>query len=935
MARADWGASSGDLSGTFRSLIDYIESRAQSATQSAVNQSKAEQSAQDSDTYDQWQNGLIDDKTWLAYIKQRLDATASDVDPKDHQQWVETYRQMSTKIADDSAESAYKSGDITLNQLVAHYQDRLSGLKKNSDEFRNVQSHYWDLVDKRDGQIINDKSMALVAKIERGQASYSQLLAFYQDMLKNVRSSSPLVEQIKQQIQNIKDVVDGVSGGSGGGGGGGGGGSASSKAAAEATKYMSQANSAVVKMYRTGNVFVPGGPNVVQSTFDLFNVKDTTTQIMYALEADNRTIEDMMGRWGDSPDVPFLTDPRTGEQINNTAENRSYIHNQAIRTYDYRAALSDAAGKYAQAAGIRAAEYGYITKTMQKDNSIAAKDFIQTAQQAWFERVTAATNNPDPTAALEDIITASKDYGDTAAAILGERTVKTHGVTKGTEDTGAPTTVKLPSQLFTEQQVDQETRDGLKYAEEFTALLADKTITADEKYTALSKLVDSRPTNFWLTSDELKGLIGNRAGKTDPPTGFLGVMDASNGVTLSLMQQSNPAAAVQMQIDSGGTAVPYTYVSLSDGSIKALPDSQVSAALGLDTPDFRTSGQAKPIFESVGGRVVAVWHAPHVIDTPKAWQDKNNKWVTDQTVRDKVGTNDPQAIADAGYHQEAIPELANWASLTDSAGRVWYVDPADGHMTLTPPFTTGATPGLSSLVIKDGKLNLERHQFSADGEYIAGVGPGVSMREAQDAADAAIQSGSIDLNQYHSRDANNNVSFDPLDPSKVYTQYWTPADQSMLEYSNFETNRAAALTDQQRLDQQTSLLHQKTLLMRHVAQQDYLDQTMSKQQQLQFQKMNPDVNPYDYAQGQLQKTAQSLGLTIGRNIPKGVDITGGAPPVMQPSKAPTVAPVTLNDVLPPGITRSSSPSPIPQPVDNPFTRTLTNKPKSTGFQEGY
>ena len=97
MGRADWGGG-GDLSGLFVSLREDWANRVQASVNRDISRSAEQRAADDADAYDQWNNGLMSDEEWLAYIQGRVEATAGD--PKEHEQWVETYRKHRTAIED-------------------------------------------------------------------------------------------------------------------------------------------------------------------------------------------------------------------------------------------------------------------------------------------------------------------------------------------------------------------------------------------------------------------------------------------------------------------------------------------------------------------------------------------------------------------------------------------------------------------------------------------------------------------------------------------------------------------------------------------------------------------------------------------------------------------------------------------------------------------
>lgn len=77
---------SGDYSGYFSSLY-----------QGQQQEAKAKQDAEDQDALDRWENGLMADDEWLAYIANRI---VAETDPKRKQKWVTAQRKYTTVIAE-------------------------------------------------------------------------------------------------------------------------------------------------------------------------------------------------------------------------------------------------------------------------------------------------------------------------------------------------------------------------------------------------------------------------------------------------------------------------------------------------------------------------------------------------------------------------------------------------------------------------------------------------------------------------------------------------------------------------------------------------------------------------------------------------------------------------------------------------------------------
>jgi cell fate (sporulation/competence/biofilm development) regulator YlbF (YheA/YmcA/DUF963 family) len=172
---------------------------------SAVRSNKnAVQAAADQDAFDQWQNGLMDDQTWLAYIATRISQTASD--PTQHEKWVTAQRKYVTQIADNQAEFAYQNGG-NIGDLITYYTRKMGGLNSGSQEYRNVQLRLNDLMDTRSANDITDGSQRIQDQINAGTASYSDLLRFYRDHLSALRPSSALYKQVTSEIEKVTETL--------------------------------------------------------------------------------------------------------------------------------------------------------------------------------------------------------------------------------------------------------------------------------------------------------------------------------------------------------------------------------------------------------------------------------------------------------------------------------------------------------------------------------------------------------------------------------------------------------------------------------------------------------------------------------------------------------------------------------------------------------
>lgn len=753
MPMKDWGGG-GDLSGLFGNLIDVFQDRAEASANRQIRQSEEDAAAQDAETYDQWINGIISDGEWLEYIEQRREDTAGD--PERRQQWDEAYRKHSQAIEDGQLESAYQAGDISIHDLISHYNTRMMEVEKNSPEYRENADRYYNLVDQRDADYIDEQSMRIVDGIERGRNTYRDLLNFYQTMAGKVRSTSPLRSQINRQITNIRQIVDGIGGGSSGGGGGVGGGSRGGRrsrggygeggSSTDLPDVLARTNQAVSDYYRTGNVFVPTGEAVVQSVFERFDIEATTTAILNGMEADSRYIEQMMENWKADPDNPTL---RTafGQELPNTPEMRWAIYNQAIANYDYRAQLVHGLGTKAdQAAMIDIARTNFVEKFMQADNSIAQEDYWATRREMFNQSINLASAQNDPILAGQMLENAGRAFSRDAGRLITRN-----------------------DRVLEELQLDDKFIGELRYAQQFGEFIRSaKNMDAEEILTVGSMLLDQRPENFYLTSDRIADIVGTTEGATG--SGLAGQAAARDGYNATLAVRRGEFANVE----------PWVYVARPGESAPTLvKKSEVANFLNLENGDW--SDQVRPFAERTpGGSAVIVYRALETYDPPQWYKDEDGDWVDYDEVA-KLGRN-IQALAEKGYTLAPVEELAAWRTVTDNRGMTWYVDPEDGQLYERLPYRAGINGSFDvSDLIKDGKLNLERVQ-GAEG-LVMGVGRGISLRWAQELAVDAAASGEIDMSIYHPRDvATGLAAFDPMSPDNLMGMYWSEADAARKKY---------------------------------------------------------------------------------------------------------------------------------------------------------
>lgn len=872
----DWGGGR-ELSGLFEGLTDQFLSTVEAAKNRQIRQSKEDQAAEDAETYDKWINGMLSDEEWLAYMQRRMDESVGD--KQEHQQWVEAFNKHSRAIEDGQIEAAYQAGDISIHDLIAHYNTRMSSSEINSPEHRELQDRYYTLVDQRDADYIDQQSMVIVDKIERGQASYGELLNFYEGMLSKVRSSSPLRSQIQRQIVNIRQVVDGVTGGRGGSGGGGGRGSGGTGPA----ESIAIANDKITEMYRLGNVFVPTGDSVVRSVFDMFDIENTEDSILKGMEADSRYIEEMMADWKENPNDTVL---RTlfGQNLPNTPETRWMIHNQAIATYDMRAAMLNAMGKPDDAALVQGHRDDYVEDIMQADNSIAAETMWAVNREVFNQSVNLAASVTEPNIAMDMYRRAGKTFSQSAQRFIG-----------------------TSNRALPEFKLDDDMLGQLDFANQLGQLFENaQSMAPEEILTQASMLVDTRPEGFWLDASQITNLIGNVDGATG--SGLVGQVAAKEGYRATEDLRAGRPAEVE----------PWVYVARpGESSPRLVKQSQAAAYLGIEDGDWMA--QTRPFAERVNirERPVIVYRAMEAMPSPQWFRDAKGRWVTGEQAKE-IGL-DPFAIAEEGWTREEIPQLAGWRQVTDGDGKTWFVDPADGQIYEKLPFRAGilgANFDPADLVGRDGKLKLDRVQGAAG--LVMGVGRGVSLKWAQNLAMDAVMSGEIDLEQYHPRDiGSGKVDFGTLTPFDVEGMFWSPADKALRNY----TEAAAATAARQGFkgDNRREIASRNEF--RRIARvREWWEGSRSTSLTDESRQIGQALDPITMA-------SEQTGITIAQRHRKIDETPEVARGVLKIGAPPKLAPVSLDAIRPPQL--QSAPLPSVRPVDVPTKPSYATNPVSS------
>jgi hypothetical protein len=172
-------------------------------TSYAQQQAKADLAATDADMQSQWQNGVISNDAWLAYVANRA-STATD--PKEQAKWSGYLLKFKQQIGDTTAEYNYQNGG-SVNDLISYYQTKIAGMDPNSQDTQKDKLRLNDLLDTRSNTAISDGAQKILDAIKTNKATYEDLLKFEQGALGTVRPNSAMETQLKGEIEKITQTI--------------------------------------------------------------------------------------------------------------------------------------------------------------------------------------------------------------------------------------------------------------------------------------------------------------------------------------------------------------------------------------------------------------------------------------------------------------------------------------------------------------------------------------------------------------------------------------------------------------------------------------------------------------------------------------------------------------------------------------------------------
>lgn len=805
MARADWGGQA-DYSGVFANLNQLFESRVEAATARAKRQAEEERAAMDSDTYDKWKNGLITDEEWLTYIRTRLEESKGD--PQEEAEWTKTLREHETGIRDAQTESAFEQGDISIHAIIGYYRDRLAGVEKNSPEYRELASRLSDLTENRDSEEIYDQAEAIIDRIERGNGSYQELLAFYQSKLATLNPNSDLYRQVKREIGSVRDMVDAVVGRSGGGGGGSGrrsgGGSGRSGFGQDGEGTITpdmeaEINELITTYRRGGSLYDPTAPDPVMR-YQQYNVIETVDDMNAALENDRDTIQALVEYERDNPGAKFLID-QWGNQYPNNPEFLRSLDNMMIRTFEQKWGLKFLDGD--PDANKELLRLGtYISDHMQRHNSDNIRPVWDKQVKNAMAVVQSAAMSGDPDKQMVAYREAARIVNKFVDDVTTKTTFSRANEITEKDDTPVARVRKTKNPLTREVLPDKDLQEEMTWFNDFFGAVAGRNLDSpDAILGALSDLVDNRPESIAWSKDELEKIVAG---------------DPADGTRMGVIETYDAA------------------IGLRTGAWQYYAEGPIMRPRRIEDIDA-----ARQEAEAEGSRLVATFDRGKVVWRPveppdrieSIWVDKDGNTVSAATI-DSMGLSELNQKQLTGELQRVqSPAAQPWGKVTMSNGQVWYIDPVTNLFYKRMPVKYKYDKTGNIIINESTGMPEYAVEPFAHAMGVAAPFAGMNSKQAQKLLEQAQMNGIIDVSQFFTRDENGDPQFEnPL----FEGMYWSQADQIAAEaHAKSYAMRLQAYKDSKKKDsgnrvmsgipknrpraEQDDLAWEKRMLMAHRA----------------------------------------------------------------------------------------------------------------------
>jgi len=188
-----------DYSQQFAYLYDSNLAKLERDAEEANDQREEDQAAKDKLVFDRYNAGKMGDQELLAYIRRRIGETGYDKTQQAN--WKEALLQYTESINDGRAAREFERTNDYAG-YIGYLRAKVAGMKGNSAKKAELEKQISDLVAARDSGSVSKGADRILLQIQKGKATYKDLLAFYREQLQNT-SDPQLRSQIRGQITEI------------------------------------------------------------------------------------------------------------------------------------------------------------------------------------------------------------------------------------------------------------------------------------------------------------------------------------------------------------------------------------------------------------------------------------------------------------------------------------------------------------------------------------------------------------------------------------------------------------------------------------------------------------------------------------------------------------------------------------------------------------
>jgi hypothetical protein len=161
----------------------------------------AEQSAEDQDMANMWQNSLISDDEWLAYVAGRVADTQGDA--KANLSWVKLLRHDTIQVNDNRAYDIYKNQGGSAKDYLAYQESVIKQIDPDTQGYRDRMETIDGLRDQVKTQDIGTRVDQILKDIKNNKADYYDLRKYLSSAVKTLKTG-----QYKDLVQKELDQVN-------------------------------------------------------------------------------------------------------------------------------------------------------------------------------------------------------------------------------------------------------------------------------------------------------------------------------------------------------------------------------------------------------------------------------------------------------------------------------------------------------------------------------------------------------------------------------------------------------------------------------------------------------------------------------------------------------------------------------------------------------